>query len=124
MTKKRILIIDDEKAFTYLVKLNLEDIGDFDVKTENSGLNAVKAALDFKPDLIFLDIFMPDTEGGLIASDIKGTKELRYTPIVFLTAAVRKEELETDGNIIGGHPFIAKPVSTKKLIQVISQYAL
>jgi len=122
MAKKRILIIDDEKSFTSLVKSNLEDAGDFEVKIENSGLNAVKAALEFNPSLIFLDIVMPDTEGGDVANSIKEIKALENTPIIFLTGVVRNEEINEGGHVIGGHPFIAKPVSTKKLIQVINQY--
>jgi len=121
--KKRILIVDDEKAFTHLVKSNLEDAGNFEVKVENNGLNAVNAAREFNPHLIFLDIVMPEAEGGSVASDLKEIKEFEHVPIIFLTGAVREEEIESGGNIIGGHPFIAKPVSTKRLVQVIEQYS-
>jgi len=121
MDKKRILIVDDEKSFTQMVKLNLEETGKYIVRTENIGKEALAAAREFKPHLILLDIVMPDMDGGEIAHNMSLDEELSRIPIVFLTAIVKEDEVESQAGIIGGHPFIAKPVTTDKLISCIEE---
>jgi CheY-like chemotaxis protein len=121
MDKKRILIIDDEEDFTQLVKLNLEQTKRYEVWVENKGAEGLEAAKSFNPDLILLDIIMPDLEGSEVASRIKNDAETKDIPIVFLTAAATKEEVSSSGGIIGGHPFLAKPVSTQELIDCIDK---
>ena len=93
MAKKRILLVDDEKSFTNLLKLNLEETGSYEVRVENWAEDAYTAAKEFKPDLILLDIIMPRMPGGNVAAQIKEDTDLRNTPIVFLTAAVRKQQV-------------------------------
>ena len=65
--KKRILLVDDEPAFTRLMKLNLECNSAYEVKVENDGGKALAAARAYRPDLIFLDVIMPDVDGGQVA---------------------------------------------------------
>ena len=74
--KKRILVVDDESALTRMVKLNLERTGNYEVRTENQGVKAIPAAMEFKPDLIFLDIMMPDMGGPEISAQLKEDPEL------------------------------------------------
>src|SRR5687768_9940814 len=93
MVKKKILVVDDEASITRLLKLNLEK-GAYVVRTENEGTKALAAAKDFKPDLILLDVMMPDIDGGDVAAIIQADPLLCAVPIVFLTAAVKKEEVE------------------------------
>ena len=122
MDKKKILIIDDEEGFTKLVKLNLEETGEYMVKVENNSSNAFKTAKEFKPDLILLDIMMPGMDGGDVASELKTDNVLKDIPVVFLTAIIREDEMDSQDGSIGGHPFIAKPVSAKDLIKHIKKY--
>ncbi|MHC4943686.1 MAG: response regulator [Planctomycetota bacterium] len=117
--KKKILVVDDEEKLTKMVKRNLELTGKFDVRMENNGADALAAARDFRPDLILLDVMMPGTDGGEVASQIQDDSDLESTPIVFLTAIVTKEEVEESGGTISGRPFIAKPVQADELIKVI-----
>jgi DNA-binding response OmpR family regulator len=119
--KKKILIIDDEESFTRLVKLNLESTGRFEVRIENKGELGFDAAKTFHPDLILLDIVMPDMEGSEVATKIKQDESVKNTPIVFLTCLVRKEEEGGTCSIKGGYPFIAKPVNLKELINCIDK---
>ncbi len=63
MKKKKILVVDDERGFTKMVKLNLEANGNYDVKIQNNPLEALQTAVEFKPDVILLDVIMPDMEG-------------------------------------------------------------
>lgn len=121
MVKKKILVVDDETSITRLLKLNLERGGAFIVRAENEGTKALAAARQFKPDLILLDVMMPDIDGGDVAAVIQADPILRAVPIVFLTAAVKKEELEAKGGMVGGFPYIAKPLDLKGVTAVIER---
>ncbi len=116
MSKKKIMIVDDEVDFTKMVKLNLQKTGKYEVWIENAGANALLSAKEFIPDLILLDILMPDMEGSEVAAQLKEDRETKDIPIVFLTAVISKEEEGMSEGMIGGHPFLAKPVDLKKLI--------
>lgn len=122
MGRMRILIIDDEVSFTRLVKLSLEQTGAYEVRTEHEGARGLTAIREFQPDLILLDVIMPDIDGGAVASEIKAHKELKHIPIVFLTAAVSKEEAAAKSGIIAGHSFLAKPVSMRGIIAAIERH--
>jgi len=119
--KKRILVVDDEKALTRIIKLNLERTGNYEVRTENMGSMAVPAAKEFKPDLIFLDVMMPDMGGEDVVALLKEDSELSNIALVFLTAIVTKEETQSIETDIGGNLFLAKPVNTKELIATIER---
>jgi CheY-like chemotaxis protein len=119
MKKKRILVVDDEPSVTRLLKLNLEQTGDYEVRELNAGANAVKIARDFKPDLVLLDVMLPDMDGGEVAAALKKDSKLKKTPIVFLTAAVNEAEVQANKGRIGGFPFIAKPLHIKNVIEAV-----
>jgi two-component system, OmpR family, response regulator len=119
MTKKKILVVDDEQAMTRMLKRNLEATGRYDVRAENSGAAGVAAAREFQPDLILLDVMMPGVDGGEVAAQIKEDKRLANIPVVFLSAIVKKEETQPTGGNIGGLTFLAKPVKFDDLITCI-----
>jgi len=114
--KKRILVVDDEAGITRLLKLNLEQTGDYLVRTENSSKAAVAAAEEFQPDLVLLDVMMPDMDGGNLASRFQAHPELKAVPIVFLTATVTREEVRARHGVVGGLPFLAKPVNLHEVL--------
>jgi CheY-like chemotaxis protein len=120
--KKRILIIDDEVSFARMVKMNLEKTGNFEVRVENRAAAAVPAAREFRPDLVLLDVIMPNMDGGDVAKQIKRDRSLRGTPIIFLTATVSKREAGEGGFNSGGELFLAKPVSVEALITCINEH--
>jgi CheY-like chemotaxis protein len=117
--KKRILVVDDEPALTRMIKLNLEQTERYEVRTENLGRKAIEAAREFRPDLIILDVMMPGMLGSEIAAQLEADPELRAIKFIFLTAMVTKEEAQRSFGQIGGHTFIAKPISADDLCQVI-----
>jgi CheY-like chemotaxis protein len=119
---KKILFVDDEASLTRLVKANLERTGRFEVRTENQGANAIEAARQFRPDLIFLDVMMPDMSGADIAAALKEDPLLSTIPYVFLTAIVTRNEIPATGSEIGGHFFLAKPVKSVELIATIDKF--
>ncbi|MEI8234076.1 MAG: response regulator [Verrucomicrobiota bacterium] len=117
---KKILIVDDEAGFTRLMKLTLQKTGEYEVIEENDGAHAWQAARRVRPDLILMDIVMPNVDGGDAAAQIRKDPELTAIPIVFLTAIVSKKETPPGGRI-GGFPFLSKPVSLDALKACIQE---
>jgi CheY-like chemotaxis protein len=115
---RRILIVDNDRDSTHLVKVLLEKTGRYLVLEENDGARAHLSARNFRPDLILLDVVMPGRDGGEIAAQIQVDPELHGTPIIFLTALVTRAEAKT-GLHIDGHPFLAKPINVQELISTI-----
>ena len=122
MIKHRILIVDDEHPITRMVKLNLEATGRYEVRGENSSVNALAAAREFRPDLVLLDVIMPGADGGEIAARMKNDAVLRQVPIVFLTATVSPKEAGKGGLMSAGMKFLAKPVSLATLVACIEEF--
>jgi CheY-like chemotaxis protein len=121
MSKKRILVIDDEPSITRLLKLNLEQTELYEVREENDSTRALDAAREFKPDLVISDVMMPEVGGGEIAAQFREDPGLRRVPVIFLTAAVRKEELGGPEAVIAGRLYIAKPLDAKSLLAAIER---
>ena len=121
--KKKILLVDDDESITRTLKLFLDRRGGYEVRTENRGSETVQVARDFRPDLIVLDIVMPDADGGAIAQDLGEDPQLRYIPIVFLSAIIKRNEIGGKGTAIGdgGHTYLAKPVEPDELISHIQE---
>lgn len=119
MAKKKILVVDDEASLTRMLRRNLEATGKYEVREENSGTHAYRTALEFQPDMIILDVMMPDMDGGDVAAKIQDDEKLKNTPIVFLTAILKKEEAASTGSNIAGRTFLAKPVKLDDLITCI-----
>jgi len=122
MDKKKILLIDDEEDFCFFVKLNLEKTRKYQVFTATDGMEGVRLAKQLKPDLIFLDIVMPNIDGGQVAEILLEDESTSTIPFVFVTAMVKKDEVVKRGGQIGGRDFIAKPVKPETLIEKIEQY--
>jgi CheY-like chemotaxis protein len=118
--KASILIIDNSRDFTHAAKVALEKTGRYVVGEENNASKAHQTARSFKPDLILLDIAMPETDGGEVAAWIQSDPALHRTPIVFLTALVTTAEGRS-GLRIQGHTFLGKPISIGELIQGIEE---
>ncbi len=118
--KRRILIVDNDRDTTHLVKILLERTGRYSVREENDATKAHQSAQNFRPDLILLDVVMPETDGGEVAAQIQADPELRRTPVIFLTALVTETETKA-GLRIQGHPFLAKPINIPELINGIEE---
>ena len=67
METKRILVVDDEQGFTMLLKMNLEKKGGYEVRVENDATKALDAAREFRPQVVLLDVVMPEMDGGDVA---------------------------------------------------------
>lgn len=116
-----LLAVDDEESLTFFVKFNLQNDKryDFRVITANSGKEGLKLARLHKPDLILLDIIMPDLSGTEVAEILQTDARTKNIPIIFLTAIVQKDEVLEEGGTIGGREFIAKPAGKEELVNRI-----
>ena len=90
--KKRILILDDEIDFTFIMKRLLELSGKYEVRTTVLPDTFMDVARNYKPDLILLDCMMPNLDGGEIAAQLQAEPELRNIPFMFLTATIDSVE--------------------------------
>ena len=117
--KKKVLLVDDEKSFANLLKLNLEQTDQYEVRVVNSPEDALPAAREFKPDVMLLDIIMPRMPGGNVVAEFEADPDLKNMPIVFLTAAVQRSRLQEMDGIISGRPCLAKPATLEEIIAKI-----
>lgn len=118
---KKILLVDDEQSFTRLLKLNLEQTGNYEVYVVNWPEDALEAAKEFQPDLVLMDVMMPRLFGGDVAASFQRDARLKSIPIIFLTAAVPKSRVADHDGLISGFPFLAKPSSVAEVIQKVEQ---
>lgn len=112
--KKKILIIDDEKEFTDLLAGYLEETGQYKVDTENNGREGLAAVQRFKPDLILLDILLPDMLGYEICKNLKQQEKFASVPIIIISAQ-KKEWDKIAGLDMGADDYIVKPFSLKEM---------
>ncbi len=117
--KRRILIIDDEADFAWMLKLNLERTKSYEVAIETDPENAIEAARKFAPDLVLLDFILPHINGGELAVQIKAAFAAKL-PIVFLTAALRQPEPRSKPRTIAGYRFLSKPVGIEELLDCVA----
>jgi len=116
-TGKKILVVDDEADILELLKYNLKKEG-YLVKTASNGLEAVNIARTFIPDLVLLDIMMPQQDGVETCRQLRSIPELENAFIVFLTA--RSEEYsEVAAFDIGADDYITKPIKPRALLSRI-----
>lgn len=110
MKKKKILIVDDDVGLTYLLREYLQRKSDFEVLEENDSRHVVDTAKQVMPDLILLDVIMPHVDGGEVAARLSANAATNRIAIVFLTGVVQRSEVDDHGGMIGGYPFISKPI--------------
>jgi len=121
-TKKRILVVDDQSDITRLLKHGLEQTNDYEVREENDSSAALAAAEEFRPHLILLDVMMPGMDGGELAGTLRASAKLKSVPIVFLTAAITKEEVTEREGRTGGWPILAKPFVIPEVLACVERH--
>jgi CheY-like chemotaxis protein len=117
MNRKKILVVDDEEAFTRAVKVNLKST--YNVRVENKGDRVCDVVRDFRPDLILMDVMMPDRDGCRVTQELKECPFCKDIPVVFVTALVGKSKSADKKTMVNDYACIAKPVSLEDLIACI-----
>ncbi len=121
MAKKiKVLIIDDEADFCYFVKENLMRNGWFDVTIATNCTHGIEIAENEQPDIILLDLVMPDMSGDEVAAVLKEKVDTANIPILYITAlATGDDPGENEEKKTGNNHILPKPVRTKKIIETI-----
>ena len=117
----KILVVDDDKDIVEILQYNLKNSG-YSVKSANNGIEAIKKAKKFLPDVILMDVMMPEMSGIEACSEIKEIEELSNTIIIFLSA--RSEDYtQISAYDAGADDYISKPIKPKVLLKKISNIA-
>ncbi len=114
----KILVVDDETDILEIISYNLRSAG-YDTVIAKDGSEAIQKAKIFRPDLIMLDIMMPNKNGIDTCRDLRKLPEFKETMILFLTA-LNDEKSEIEGLNMGADDYIAKPIKPKLLVSRIN----
>jgi DNA-binding response OmpR family regulator len=114
MDKRKILIVDDEPDALFILEKELAARG-YSVLAARNGNDAMALARSENPDLIILDVAMPDMSGQVVAARLRADIKTKDIPIIFLSCLVQNKAGEEQGRVIAGNVFIAKPYSIKGL---------
>lgn len=109
--RARILVVDDEASITDLLGTALRYMG-FDVATAGTGFAALEAATTFAPDLVVLDVMLPDLDGFEVCRRLRADRD--FVPVVFLSARDAEQDRVT-GFVQGGDDYVTKPFSLEEL---------
>ena len=120
MRYKKILIVDDDSVNLKMLR-NIFDHDEFHVIQASGGFEAVDVAKNDHPDLIILDIVMPDIDGGEVASILKNDPSTQKIPIIFLSSLIKKEE-EKYSSTQEGVFLMAKPFDRNALLNKVREH--
>ena len=109
----KILIVDDEPDIVEFISYNLKSKG-YLIAAAKDGVEALRKAKDFRPDLILLDVMMPNKDGLETIKELRAMHEFDDTAIIFLTA-LSDEKYEIEGLKLGADDYIAKPIKPELL---------
>ncbi len=112
--KPRILIVDDEEKNLKLMSVILQSYN-YDFETARNGLQAIEKTKEYSPDLIFLDIMMPEMDGYETCRKLKEDPETRYVPVVMVTA-LGDQDSRNRGLAVGANDFLTKPVDRSEIL--------
>ncbi len=110
----KVLIVDDEQDIVLFINYNLQGAG-YETATASNGSDAIRVAKKFAPDLILLDIMMPEKDGMQTLKELRNNPDLEKTIIVFLTA-LSDEKSEIEGLKAGADDYITKPIKPELLL--------
>ncbi len=119
MKQKKILIVDDEPNILMSLEYAFKK-KDFEVFIARDGTEAIEISNREKPNLILLDIMMPEMDGYETLKQVKDNEDLAHTKIVFLSAKSKEKDVEK-GLKMGADRYLTKPFSLKKVISEIEE---
>ena len=119
MDKKKILIVDDEEDLTTLVKMNLENTGLYEVDVAHDGKAGMAKIKKDKPDLVILDLMMPEKSGFQVLKEVREKKhQKQWRPIILLTAKHAFQDMRKGYDLEADH-YITKPFDMDTLLRSI-----
>lgn len=121
MSDKRVLLIEDEPNIIEAIRFILSRDG-WRVDTHSDGLTALEAVHKRLPDLIILDVMLPNRSGYDILSDLRGGAETKDVPVLMLTARGQKKDREL-AKRLGANRFMTKPFSNGEILSTVRELA-
>ena len=116
----RVLVVDDDPAFLkYLEELLKRN--DYSVLSACNGKDAIDIATEHVPDLIVLDVMMPEMSGGMTAHHLSENIRTKDIPIIFLTSIISEEQEMLVDNKDGAYQFLAKPIRAERLLEEVTR---
>ena len=119
--KKIIMVVDDEYDMVDLIQLVLQTEG-YDVVTATSGKTALEKLKTEKPDLILLDVSMPDLDGWQVIKKIKENSSLKSIPIIMVTAKAQSTDKIMGLHILNADDYITKPFGRQELLNSVKKH--
>lgn len=121
MTPKLVLVVDDSPTIRKIVELTLRREG-YDVAAADSGVTALAAIADRRPDLILLDIMLPNLNGYQICQLLKRNERSKAVPVVMLSGKDGMFD-KMKGKLAGAADYVTKPFDSKKLVATVAKYS-
>jgi CheY-like chemotaxis protein len=109
MTSRRVLVVDDDEAIREIAAVSMRAVGGHDVLTAASGAEALRLAVTRTPEVILLDVMMPELDGPTTALRLQQDERSRGIPVILLTAKVQARDTARLGRVQGVRGIIAKP---------------
>src|SRR5512133_3387065 len=120
MSKKKILIVEDEESLLKLESILLTSKG-YEVRGVPNGMAALESLKEEQPDLILLDIMLPEIDGFEVCRRIKSEPTTKHIPIIMLTAKKSREDMAR-GEQVGADWYITKPFKSAMVIETIQRF--
>jgi len=116
--RKRVLIVEDEEALSRLMRWQLESVG-FEVKTETHGATALAFAAEHRPDLVILDLRLPDIHGYEVCRQLRKVYHPWIVPILMVTAMDKPID-QVRGYAHGADAYLTKPYEEAELLRTVT----
>jgi excisionase family DNA binding protein len=114
--KRKVLIVDDDEELVELIKEVLEKDGRFEIRSANNGFDAGMLVKEYRPDLIVLDIMLPDINGKEVCQRVRSDKTMDAVKIICISGMVEEDKV-ADLRAAGADDFLHKPFEIEKLVE-------
>ena len=113
--KRKVLIVDDDEELVELLVDVFERDKRFDIRTANNGFDAGMTVKEFRPDLVVLDVMLPDINGKEVCQKIRSDKSLEKVRVICISGMVEQDKIE-DLKVAGANEFLQKPFTVDSLL--------
>ncbi|MFP5310330.1 MAG: response regulator transcription factor [Actinomycetes bacterium] len=114
---RRVLAVDDDPVIQRLLQVNLEMEG-YEVTLAGDGDEAIAKVRELRPDLVLLDVMMPNRDGWSVCEEMKSDPELKDIPVVFLSARAQDADV-LRGRALGADNYVTKPFDPIDLLELV-----
>lgn len=115
---QRVMMVEDDLDIQTIARLSLEAVGGFTVEVCSGGLEALEKIEDFAPDLVLLDVMMPDMDGPTVLARLRERESTQNVPVIFMTAKAQAHEIEAYKKM-GALEVVSKPFDPMALPQIL-----